>query len=64
MLWCFITVLRASLVQINTELAEKYANQRYAVPLQHYDNLFPIYGLLGVAGVNHLVLSIDHLYTL
>jgi len=44
-------------------MAEKYANQWYAVPLVHYDDLFPIYGLLRVAGVNRLALSIDRLYS-
>ena len=29
-----IRILRESLVQINTEMAEKYSNQRYAVNLQ------------------------------
>ena len=47
-------------------MAEKYANQRYAVPLLQYDDLFPIYGLLTgmllrVAGVDRLALSIDRL---
>jgi len=59
MLWSLIKILRASLVQIYTEMAEKYANQRCAVPLLHYDDLFPIYGLLRVAGVDRLTLSID-----
>jgi len=31
MLRSLVRVLRASLVQIDTEMAEKYANQRYAV---------------------------------
>jgi len=30
-LWSLIRILRANLVQINTEMAEKYSNQRYAV---------------------------------
>ena len=30
----FIGIIRASLMQINTEMAEKYANQRYAVSSQ------------------------------
>ena len=31
MLRSLVRILRASLVQINTEMAEKYSNQRYAV---------------------------------
>jgi len=31
MLQSHIRILHASLVQIDTEMAEKYANQRYAV---------------------------------
>jgi len=32
-LWSLIRILRASLVQIDTEMAQKYANQQYAVSL-------------------------------
>jgi len=32
-LWSLIRILRASLVQIDTEIAEKYSNKRYAVDM-------------------------------
>ena len=57
MLRSLIKILRASLVQTDTEMAEKYAKQRYAVR-----RFVSIYGLLCVAGVDHLALSIDRLY--
>jgi len=63
MLRSVIKILHASLVQIDAEMTEKYANQRYAVPLLHYDDLFPIYGLLRVAVIDRLALLIGRLYT-
>jgi len=63
MLQSLIKILSVSSVQIDTKMAEKYANQQYAVPLLHYDDLFQIYGLLRVAGVDRLALSIDRLYS-
>ena len=47
MLRFLIRLLRASLVQIDTEMAEKYANQRYAVSL-HSEGAGRVSALMGL----------------